>query len=53
MDRKSYKLGAKHVLELLKYLKESRGLSWEEVWQLLYTSVTEDTIMDMWRELGL
>ena len=53
MDRKSYKQGFKDALEILKYIRESKQISWDEAWKLLYTAVAEDTIKDLLRELGL
>jgi len=53
IDRRSFKLGAKQTLEALKYLKETKGLSWEDAWTMLYTMISEDSILDFMRELGL
>ncbi len=51
MDRKAYKTGARDALEMLKFIKETRGMSWEEAWKYLYTSIAEDALMDLMREL--
>ena len=51
MDRKAYKLGARDALEMLKFIKETRNMSWEDAWKYLYTSIAEDTLMDLMREL--
>ena len=53
MDKRSFKMGAKQTLEALKYLKETRNMSWEDAWNLLYAMVSEDSILDFLRELGL